>query len=371
VLLEHLAGRVLFDPIRAECELPRFDSSGVDGFGVRAEDVVPDQPLALIGEVAAGQDPGKLELGPGEAIRIFTGSGIPSGVDAVVMQEDVRRVDDEVWMDEPVEPGRNIRRQGAEIMSGTEVLPVGVLASPPVLSMLATLGVSTASVYKRPRFALVGTGSELVPVGSSLGPGQVYESILPGIAAAISGCGGIVVSTAVVHDDPIATQAALAEALDADVVVACGGMSVGDYDLVKGTLARLGVEERIWPVAIKPGKPFFFGMDHHGKRVFGLPGNPVAALVTFYLLIRPALLKMTGREPAPFVRLPLAGEWPACGDRDEFIRARIVDGAVLPHPAQGSHMLTGLAMADALIRFPAFSGPYRDGDFVEAIRIDW
>lgn len=362
---------VLAESVVAPFDLPPFDRSSVDGYGLRAADA--GRTLTVVGEVAAGDDPAVIQIGQGEAVRLFTGSPIPPGVDAVVMQEDIHLTDGIGTIGAPVRPGDFIRRRGAEVMAGAEVIPARTLATPPVLSLLATLGATEAEFFLPPRVRIVATGNELVSPSRPLGPGQVFESVIAGLCPAIEAAGGMVISRTLVRDDPTTLRQVLDEALIADVVITCGGVSVGDHDLIRPTLTELGVETRIWGVAMRPGKPFYYGVGPNGQRVFGLPGNPVSALVTFYLLVRPVLLGMSGRHPASSHRLPLRTDEPIpeVGNRDDFLRARTHDDGVRLESAQESHMLTGLANATALVRLPAHSGPYVYGDSVEVIPIDW
>jgi molybdopterin molybdotransferase len=287
------------------------------------------------------------------------------------MQEDTHREGEFLYVDTTLQKGENIRGRGTELASGTEVLRGGTYVNPPVISLLATLGRSSANVYRRPAVGIVSTGSELALPGTPLLTGQIYESITAGLRSAIIRAGATVDSCRLVADDPDDTESAMREALRSDVTITCGGVSVGDHDLVKATFTRLGVTERFWRVAIRPGKPFFFGVGPNGNPVFGLPGNPVSALVTFFLFVRPALRAMVGLAAEPSALIGLGQDWPEIGDRDDFVRAAVLDGRAWPTRAQGSHMLTGLAQADVLIRLPAGSGPYRAGQPVEAWHLDW
>jgi len=371
--LRELAGRVLAAPITAPIDLPPFDNSAVDGYGVHAETFAAGGAIIVSGEIAAGDDPSGMRIRKNQAIRLFTGSAIPKGVDAVVMQEDVLVSGDYLSPGASVKKGDHIRKRGAELKAGKVAHPSGSVIAPPLLGLIASLGIAEAEVFRKPTVAILGTGNELVAPGIPLGPGQVYEANSFAVRSAVEGCGLPVVSCEIVGDDTATTQEGLQRALEADVVITCGGVSVGDHDLVRASFAALGVEEILWRVAIKPGKPFYFGLGPLGQKVFGLPGNPVSALVTFHVLVRPALRQMTGLPPLEWDKFPLGlgHELPATQSRAEFVRASVRNGKAYPLKAQGSHMLSGLAGADVLLELPPNSGPYHPGDEVLAIPLRW
>ena len=349
-------------------DVPHFDNSQVDGYALRASD---NGPLRIVGESAAG-GPTPPPVGEGEAVRIFTGAQIPLGADAVAMQEDARREGAVVWLDAAPAPGENVRRKGEEIAAGTQFDVRGRIAIPPLVGLAASFGLAEVEAYRRPRVVVVGTGSELVPPGEPLGSGQVYASNPEAIAAALRTMGIEDVEARLVGDEPDLTDVVLDRALeDADVLITVGGVSVGDRDLVRPTLASLGVEERLWRVAMKPGKPFYFGTMGE-KLVFGLPGNPVSALVTFLTLVRPALRAMLGiadAEEETTVRLGSAIRRKDL--RYEFVRATLKNGVATPVSAQGSHMQTGLAFADALIHVPDGVASLDEGDEVTITPLRW
>lgn len=374
--LDGLLGRVLAEPIVAPVDLPPFDNAAVDGYGISDSNTAHGRPLRIIGEVAAGDDATVIRLEAGEAIRLFTGSALPRGVETVVMQEDTALEGGKAVVQRPVKAGANIRRKGEEVRRGETVLGSGVVVTPPVLGVIATLGIDKVEVRKWPRVAVVGTGSELTSPGQALRSGHVYESNTYGVQAALHALGIGDVTVFRCRDDRAETRDVLHTALQvADVVITCGGISVGDHDLVRPCLAELGVREEIWRVAIKPGKPYYFGVSPEGRPVFGLPGNPVSALVVFTLFVRPALMKMLGVPQARVQRARLGHSVPEAKGRDEFFRARLdlgTEGSVASRlEAQGSHMLTGLAAADALVRVPADGGPLAEGDIVETIPLTW
>lgn len=335
-------------PLVCPFDVPGFDNSQVDGYAVRSED---RGPRRIAGESAAGGSPPP-RVEAGEAVRIFTGAPLPEGTDAVVMQEDARAVDGLVETEAPLAPGDFVRRRGEEIAAGTAFDVRGRIATPPQVGLAASFGLTEIEVYRTPRVAIVGTGSELVPPGKPLAEGQVYASNPLALAAALRPF-GIAAQTLLVGDDPSHTRSVLEDALDrSDVLVTVGGVSVGDHDLVRPTLAALGVEESLWRVAMKPGKPFYMGRLAD-KTVFGLPGNPVSALVAFALLVRPAIRAMLGMTDAAEETTARLGAPIRRKDlRYEFLRATLAGDVATPVSAQCSHMQTGLAFADALIHVP-------------------
>lgn len=361
---------VLATPVVAPFDMPAFDRSAVDGYGVRTGD---EGPRRVVGEVAAGDDPSRVSIAADEAVRLFTGSGIPAGVDAVVMQEDVRHDGGWIVVDGEIRLGSHIRRRGAEALAGAELLPAGTVANPPVIALLASLGIPETEVWAAPHVTIVTTGNELAASGEKLRPGQVYECLGISLTTAMYKIGLSLVNVVRAPDDPAQIYRVLRDALNSEIVITTGGVSVGDHDLVRPTFDRLNVEQRIWGVAMRPGKPFYYGVGPRGQRVFGLPGNPVSALVTWHTLVRPVLMGLLGRAPEPPIQLALdvSNEIGRIGDRDSFLCACVKDGRVCPEGAQESHMLTGLARAGGLIRLRAGSGPYVQGDMVEVLPIRW
>lgn len=362
VPLSAAGGRVLAERVVAPMDLPAFDNSAVDGYAVRAVDVAAaraDAPvrLRLQGRAIAGGIFAE-ELHRGSAVRLFTGASMPRGADAVVMQEDTRigpTAAPEILILDSVTPGENIRPQGGDVRQGAVLGEPGQRLTVGRLSLLAASGVSVLSVGCRPTVALLATGSELKEPGERLRPGEIYESNRLGLAALVAQAGGTPQILPIVPDDPEATRAALAQAFGAsDVVVTSGGVSVGEMDFVKSAFEQLGGELDFWKVAIKPGRPFVFGRLGR-KFLFGLPGNPVSALVTFVLLVRPALLRWQG---ASDVALPahngvLAEALANPGARRHFLRVRVDDtGRVYSAGAQASHLLRSLAHASGLVDVP-------------------
>ena len=280
------AGRVVTEPALAVTDLPPFDSSAMDGYAVRAADT-PGK-LTVVGHSAAGR-PETRELGVGEAIVISTGAVVPDGADAVVP---VERTSGDVTV-EGVSPGENIRPRGGDTRTGDVIVERGDLLRPAQLGALAAAGVPTVYCARRPRVAVLATGSELRAPGEMLAPGEIYESNTVLLGAQLESAGAEVTVLPSVRDEEAATRAALERGLEYDVLVTSGGVSVGPHDLVRGALAELGVDEIFWRVAVRPGKPIAFGVGRE-TLVFGLPGNPVSSLVAFELFVRPALLALQG-----------------------------------------------------------------------------
>jgi molybdopterin molybdotransferase len=365
VPLEGALGRVLAEDARAAEDLPPFDSSAMDGFALIAG---PDAELAIVGESRAGH-PAEVALGAGEAMRISTGAAIPGGADAVVPIERVEVRDSRVAVP-ATKAGANVRRAGEDLRSGEAVIPAGTEIGPAELAVLAALGLPSVGCGARPRVAVLVTGDELVAPGEPLGPGQIRNSNGYAIAGLASRAGAGVLPTRIVRDDRDATEAALGEALDAaDVVCVSGGVSVGPHDHVKPALAALGVEERFWGVRLKPGKPTWFGVRGE-KLVFGLPGNPVSAMVTFHLFARPALRRLAGADILDTrVRAIADVALPRTPERDQVIRCRLSvrdDGFhVEPTKAQGSHVLSSMLQADAFALVEAGEGEIAAGERVD------
>ncbi len=361
-----IAGRVLAADVSAAVSLPPFATSAMDGYAVRAADLgAGGVPIAF--RLGAGDPPQPLL--PGTAAGIATGAPLPDGADAVVPIEDAREQDDALHADPP-RAGAHIRREGGDVRAGDLVGRAGERLNAALLAAIQATGVAHVSVARRPRLAALATGSELVPVGTPLAPGQIYESNLTAIVAQAREAGADVIAAQTVHDDRAATEEAFGRALaGADIVVSSGGVSVGPHDHVKPALAALGVREVFWRLAHKPGKPLWFGVAPGGALVFGLPGNPVSSLVCFQLFLRPALAAMQHGhvEPRPVARL--AEPVPRLRDRDHAVRCRLqatAEGMVL-HPAgpQDSHMIVHAAGADAVALIDAGTGEAPAGTIVE------
>jgi len=362
VSLSESAGRVLAEQVRSPIDLPVFDNSAMDGYGLRAADVAsakPDSParLRLAGRIAAGEVfTGKVTAGT--CVRLFTGSPLPAGADAVVMQEDTRvepGAPGEVLILAPAVPGENVRSRGGDVKRGSTIVSAGEFLTAGRIGLLAAAGMTGVRVGRQPTVGLLATGSELQEPGQPLAPGRIYEGNRLALAA-LTGCAGAVPRTfPLVTDELAATSRALEEACNqCDAVVTTGGVSVGEMDFIRRAFEQAGGELEFWKVAIKPGRPFAFGR-RRGALLFGLPGNPVSALVTFLLLVRPALLRWQGAANASLPVLPgvLAEPLVNIGGRRHFMRVRMDSaGKVYSAGVQASHILSSVAAASGLVDVP-------------------
>ena len=356
--LDDAAGRFLAETAVAAVDLPPFPSSAMDGFALRAADT--PGALPVVARIAAGL-PAPRPLRPGEAMGIATGGVVPDGADAVIPIEYVNEHDNEVEIAEAVPAGANVRPRGGDVRTGDVVVAAGTRLAPAQLGALAAAGVARPVCARRPRAAVLTTGTELRAPGEPLGPGEVYEANSHLLAAQLASAGAVVGRLAPVADDEGAHRAAIERGLEADVLVTSGGVSVGPHDLVRRVEAELGVEEVFWRVAVKPGKPVSFGVRDR-TLVFGLPGNPVSTLVGFELFVRPALLALQGAlDPGPAFRGgTLARACRRNPARDELVRAVARVGAtgaeLEPVSGQESHMIARAAAANALVFVPRGDG---------------
>jgi molybdopterin molybdotransferase len=379
VALRGAAGRVLAQEVISTIDLPVFDNSAMDGFAVRSGDVLSassEAPVALrlAGRSAAGEVfPGQVPTG--SCVRVFTGSVLPEGADAVVMQEDTRLdagPPETVLVLDRVKPWENVRLRGEDAKAGAALALAGERLTASRMGLLAAAGVRSVRVHRRPVIGLLATGSELVESGAALAPGKIYESNRLTLEPLLSRSGAIARVFPLVPDALEHTRRALAEAFaECDGVVTSGGVSVGELDFVKAAFEQLGGSMDFWRVAIKPGKPFAFGRWGE-KFLFGLPGNPVSAVVTFLLLVRPALWRWQGATsvlPATshcVLAEPLVNR----GDRSHFMRVRIDEQGVA-HSAgtQASHLFSSLAQANGLVEVPPAT-TLAAGAMVAVMRMD-
>lgn len=368
VPLRDALGRVLAEDVVAAGDVPAFDNSAMDGFAVRSGPA--GRTLRIVDESRAGA-PAASALGDGEAIRISTGAQIPAGADAVLQIERVRVNGDAVTLDEDVTPGRNLRPAGDDLRAGDTILRAGARLGAAELGLAAACGRATVSCARVPNVVVLATGDELVAPGDPLGPGQLHETNGLTLAALATHAGAHVAAIGVVRDTAEETRTAIADALErADVVVLSGGVSVGPHDHVKPALAELGVEETFWGVALRPGRPTWFG-TRGDVLVFGLPGNPVSAMVTFILFARPALTALQGAPRVPErEKAHLATELPRHPDRDECVRVILRDGVATPTGPQGSHQLRSMHGADGLAIVPTGDGVLAAGAEVAIERLD-
>jgi molybdopterin molybdotransferase len=356
-------GRILAEPLIAPFSLPRFDNSAVDGYAIGSA----GQEFEVVETVAAG-DSVTRSLRDRTAARIFTGAQVPPNAFAVVMQEDVVRSGDCIRLKEIPNPGQHIRRAGEEVVQGQVVMPNGTPLNPAAVSLLAGFGMERVRVHRLPRVAIVVTGAELVAPPGPLGEGEIYESNSFGLIAALASHGITPIRIRSVGDSSEETISAMREALhSADVVISTGGVSVGDKDLIRGALQQIGVREVFWKVAIKPGKPLYFG-ESEGKVVFGLPGNPLSVLAMYTLFVAPLLHALAGRPlERPFsIHGELTDKVDHKPGRMELVPAIHKSGnsmvAIEPISGQGSHMLTGMANATGWIEVPKDANGLSKGD---------
>jgi molybdopterin molybdotransferase len=359
------AGRFAGREISATQALPGFDNSAMDGYAVACAEpgLTAGTRLTVVGEQVAGPDR-HLRVAAGAAVRIFTGAPVPEGTGAIVMQEDVQRTGDQIVLTGSVAPGEYIRRAGLDVARGQRLVRAGEKLTAQRLGLLAAQGLETVEAIRPARVAVLATGDELRPAGQPLGPGEIYESNALLLAALARSLGAEVQILESARDDHDDLAGKIAAGLAAhDVLVIAGGVSVGERDLVKQCLADLGVELDLWRVRVQPGKPFLYGrrpqMDtpanSAGTHVFGLPGNPVSAFVTFLLFVRPAILKLMGAGDdslgLPAFRAVAAADLVHAGTRPHYVRGVLTaDGDFTPAGRQESHALFGLSRSNALVR---------------------
>lgn len=370
-------GRVLAEDLRATRTQPPFDAAAMDGWAIRASDAAtPGARLRVAGEAAAGHGFAGA-LAPGEAIRIFTGAPMPAGADTVVMQEHCTRDADTVVVADAQTAGRHLRRAGIDFRAGDVGLEAGTVLDYTNLGLVAAMNHGEVAVHARPRVAMIATGDELVPPGTTPGPDQIVASNGAGIAALIEAAGGEVIDLGIVRDDLAAIRAAVASAFAAgiDALVTLGGASLGDHDLVHRALSEEGVAFDFWKIAMRPGKPLMYGR-HGAARVVGLPGNPAAALVCGIVYVAPLVRALSGRRDVapPIEVVRLAAPLPPNDLRQDHLRARFdvdADGhrIVVPADSQDSSLLSRVARADALIIRPPHAPAATTGESVRVLRL--
>jgi len=378
VSLNEALGRVLAEDAVSREALPAFANSAMDGYALRAEDSAgasaeAPRRLRLAGEAAAGRVyQGRVE--PGEAVRILTGAPLPEGADAVLQQELTEVAGDEVRLLAEAPAGNNIRWPGEDVRPGALLVPAGIELGPAEIALLAATGVHPARVHRRPRVAILATGDELVPLGETPAPGQIHESNSPYLAAAVTRAGAVPVRLGIARDRADELRAKLDEARSADLILTSGGVSVGDYDLVKELLSEQG-DIAFWRVRMRPGKPVAFGMLG-ATPLLGLPGNPVSAAVTFELFGRPAIRQMLGSRQIlrPSIEVVLEGEDIPRGDRRHYVRAWLDShgGTLVARTtgAQESHLISSLRGATALLVVEVGEGVVRAGEHLPALLLN-
>lgn len=356
------SGYVLAEDVSATENIPPFDNSAMDGFAVISAEVKEasksnPRVLSVIETIAAGYAP-KKQVASGEAARIMTGAMMPKGADAVVMQEETELLGDKVKVFESVVNAQNIRFTGESVQINDCVMSKGKILRPADISMLASLNRAEVTVYRKPTVAIVSTGDELTPIGKKLEPGKIRDSNRYGLFAQVQSTGGFPLDMDIAPDDETETERIFLKAISqADALITSGGVSVGEHDVVKNVLTKLG-EMNFWRVAMKPGKPQVYGFIHE-KPIFGLPGNPVSSLVVFELFVRPALLKMAGHTDLlrPTFKAILSTDITNSDGRVNYMRAILTkhndEYIAKTTGPQGSGILHSLVLANGLITIPA------------------
>ena len=365
--------RVLAEDVISPLDVPAHDNSAMDGYAARFSDLKTDGEVALrVAGTAFAGAPFQGQLKAGECVRIMTGGVVPAGADTIVMQEHVKAKGDSVTIGGGHKRGQNLRRAGEDLKAGQIALKRGLLLRPADIGLIASLGIGEVAVYRKLRVAFFSTGDELRAIGTPLGAGQIYDSNRYTIHGMLTRLGCEVIDMGVVRDDPsLLEQAFDTAAQAADVVITSGGVSVGEADFVKDLLEKLG-EVVFWKIAMKPGRPLAYGRIGNAH-FFGLPGNPVSVMVTFYQFVRDALLKLSGRDPLPPLptfRVPCASNLKKAPGRTEFQRGVLTHDAsgnwsVRVTGEQGSGILRSMSEANCFIILPEAQGNITAGTLVE------
>lgn len=380
VPLEQALGRVLAEAPRAPRPVPPHDNSALDGYAYRAADTreaSPDAParLRIIGEVAAGGR-SQREVGAGEAVRIMTGAPMVAGADTVIGVEDTATDAVAVLIHKALAAGANVRRAGEDLPEGSRPFELGDVIGVGALGVLASMGQASVRVGRRPRVAILATGDEILEVGEGWRPGAIYSSNSYTLRALVRQAGAVPTYLGIVGDDVDETRAQLEEAFSADAVITSGGVSMGRYDHVRTVAEQIGVRPLFWKIAMKPGKPFFFGLKGQTP-LFGIPGNPVSTMISFLELVAPALKRMQGQpsHTPPSLAATLDAPLKKAPGRLDFVRARLELKGGVPHVTavgrQGSGVLTSLVAANALIIVPAERSDLSAGESVLVRPLGW
>ncbi|WP_127071073.1 molybdopterin molybdotransferase MoeA [Pelagibacterium lentulum] len=370
--LHHASGRTLAAPVVAKLDNPPFPASAMDGYAVRAADVTEGAVLKQIGEVSAGALPIGLTVAPGTCVRIFTGAAVPDGADAVIMQEDTEASAAGILFKTSAAAGRNIRKKGNDFQAGDVLLQTGTALGPAQMALVAAGNNAQVIVCRRPHVALLATGDELLPVGSAPAPGQIISSNTTGLSAVFGGACNVT-DFGIAPDDRAVLGSILQTMLarEPNVIVTTGGASVGEHDFVQEMLIANGVEIGFWRLAMRPGKPLMFGRKGN-TLVFGLPGNPVSALVTAQVFVLPAIRAMLGQEQTTPLTIPLGADLPENGSRRHYVRARLQRGSdgqtcAVPIGETDSGHLSSLAQSDCLIIQPENAPAMGAGTLVDVL----
>lgn len=365
-------GRILTDPVRARLTQPPFDGSAMDGYAVRYADAIKaGAQLNVTGESAAGKRFNNA-LSSSEAVRIFTGAPMPDGADTVVIQENTSRDGDRLIINIPPKPGQHIRKAGNDFAEGDVLLDAGQKLDGPALALAAAGNVTSLNVRRKPRVAMIANGDELIMPGESPGPDEIISSIPFGLAPMILDWGGEPEFLGVARDDPAELKSLINKAEGYDVIVPIGGASVGDRDFMKPVFRDLGFQSFFEKVAMRPGKPAWFGRLNDA-RIMGLPGNPASAFATAIVFLKPLLCRLLGAEPDGPISAHLTQALSANGERESYLRGRLSDeigkAQLTPFSRQDSALLSVFAKSNVLIRRPANSPAADKGDLIECIRI--
>ncbi|HEY3064503.1 MAG TPA: gephyrin-like molybdotransferase Glp [Methylomirabilota bacterium] len=364
-------GRVLAETVVSTREIPPWANSSMDGYAIRSEDT-DAATLRVVGKVAAGAMPDR-RVGPGEAMRIFTGAPMPGGADAVVPQEDVDADEARIVLKRAVKPGDYVRNAGEDVRPGDIVLEPGHRVGAAEIGLLATLGRPRVAVHRRPRVAILSTGNELADLGTEPGPGAIPNTNTYSLMAQVLEAGAEPMNLGVARDRMDEVEERLRWGASADVLISSAGVSVGEHDVVKDAFTRVGAELLLWRVAMRPGKPITFG-SWQGRSVFGLPGNPVSAMVTFELFVRPALLRLAGHRDLdrPRIRARADGRIANPGRRRGYLRVMLrADGheyRARLTGEQGSAILRSMVLADGLAVLEGDT-TVEDGEYVDVIKL--
>lgn len=364
VPVKKAVNRILAQAVPAPVSHPPFDQSAMDGYAFRYEDI-RNQPLAVIGEVPAGGPP-QLEIGPGQAARIFTGAQVPAGADTVVMQEWTRREGDQVFIETQPKAQANIRYEGEQIQAGQNALPAGYLLDAAAIGLLASLGLSTVSVKKQAGISLTVTGSEFAATPEDLQKGKIFESNGAMLCAALQRSGFDADYKICIDQKELLLERIRSESQKNDLLILTGGVSVGKYDYTRDCLEENGFEVIFHKVNQKPGKPLLFAKKGN-VAAFGLPGNPRAVMIAWHQFVLP-YIKASAGHSSPFpqsVHLPLAHDYKIRGGRTEILAGTFGPEGMSVLGGQGSHMLQSLSRADALLLLPIEAGEFKKGDIVE------
>jgi molybdopterin molybdotransferase len=369
-------GRVLAQDLRAGRDQPPFTASAMDGFAVRAQDLATlPARLRVIGAAPAGRQ-FEGAVGPGEAVRIFTGAPVPEGADTIVIQENARLAGAIVTIETAAAPHRHMRPAGFDFRRGEAVLAAASVLSPRAIGLAAAMNCASVPVRRRPLVAILATGDELVPPGATPRPDQIVSSNSHAVAAIVQRFGGLPRDLGIVGDDLDAMEQAIAGAAAADILVTIGGASVGEHDLVRAALQRRGISLGFWQIALRPGKPLMFALSGE-QRIVGLPGNPVSAVLCTRLFLKPLIAGLLGLPTAEtMLKARLETPLPANDHRQEYLRAtltRLPDGTMTtaPFPQQDSAMQRTLHAAQALVIRPPHAPPAAPGDIVDILEIDF